>query len=117
MNIWNWAWSIPILKKKNISIIKKILNYGMDLESDSHNIFVKKELITSKFEISNPVQIDIHLSIVSYLSKLPFIFNYTEYFIENISNKQKEHYIPINNKKKNDDWVVYLFILDLPNEF
>lgn len=64
--MWSWAWSIPLLKKNEIYISKKILNYGLDIE---YSIFLKTELVTSRFEISDNIQLDIHLAIATYLSK------------------------------------------------
>ena len=29
--IWSWAWAIPTMKKKNTTILRKILNYGIEL--------------------------------------------------------------------------------------
>jgi hypothetical protein len=65
--IWSWAWAIPTMKKKNTTIIRKILNYGVELEPT--NNFLKTELITSRFRVTNKIQLDIYSAIVSYLSK------------------------------------------------
>ena len=65
--IWSWAWAIPTMKKKNTTILRKILNYGVELEPT--NNFLKTELITSRFRVTNKIQLDIYSAIVSYLSK------------------------------------------------
>lgn len=71
---WIWAWSIPSFKKNITYISKKILNYGLDIPSSSENTFLKSELITSRFRISSMIQIDLHVSIASYISKKPLIY-------------------------------------------
>ena len=117
MNIWTWAWSIPTFHKKNLNTIIQILKYGIELDTikNPENMIVKTELITSKFEISDPIQIDMHLAIVSYLSKSPLIFNYIE--PEEFKSEQilyDEDIINIVEDKKNDNLKYYLFIIDLP---
>jgi hypothetical protein len=72
-NIWSWGWAIPHLKNKWTRIITKILNYGFSLEP-TNNYHLKLELINSKFVVSDPIQIDIHLSIASGLSKINNIY-------------------------------------------
>ena len=74
--IWTWAWALPLVSKISSNTAKKIFNYGYDLEN---NIFLKTELITSRFRINNPIQLDIHVGIGAYLSKNQFIFSYKVY--------------------------------------
>lgn len=71
--LWAWAWSRPNFSKNMTTISRKILNYGFDLTSTESTV-LKTELITSRFKISSPVQIDIHLALASFLSKNPLIF-------------------------------------------
>lgn len=73
-NVWTWAWSIPSNTRNKIQIIKNVLNYGIDLNPDQ--VFLKTELITSRFKISNNIQLDIHSAIASYLAKQPLIYKY-----------------------------------------
>lgn len=73
-NIWTWAWSIPYLKKNTTYISRKILNYGLDIVPASSDKFLKTELITSRFRISDLIQLDIHAGIAAYLSKIPAIY-------------------------------------------
>ena len=90
--IWSWAWAIPTMKKKNTTILRKILNYGIELEPT--NNFLKTELITSRFRVTNKIQLDIYSVIVSYLSKKPRIIRIKLF----INVKITEH-INDNNKK------------------
>ena len=82
VSIWIWGWAIPNLMKNQINLIKKVLNYGINLDRDS--VFLKSELITSRFKIMNELQLDIHLAIASYISKqpcvIPIIDNQTTVF-------------------------------------
>ena len=75
--IWTWSWSIAILAKNVVNTAKKIFNYGFDL--DINNAYLKNELITSRFKISNPIQLDIHVALGAYLSKKELIFKYRTY--------------------------------------
>lgn len=111
-NIWVWSWGIPTVKKNQTGILRKIFNYGIDLDSDE---YLRNELITSRFKISNEIQIDMHLSIVSFLSKQPLIIKY--YLLKDA----KEFYDKHNkNQFLHDDEIdysnvygtYYLFLLD-----
>lgn len=93
-NIWQWAWSIPALSKNENYISRKILNYGLNL--DKNQEFLKMELITSKFRLSSTLQLDIHISLASYLSKIPKIYS----FILNLDEPEE--------KKE----VIYLFLIE-----
>ena len=73
-NIWAWAWSIPYLSKNTIYTSRKILNYGLDIIPTTENQFIKTELVTSRFRISHQTQLDLHVSMASYLSKIPMIY-------------------------------------------
>lgn len=104
-DIWIWAWAVPYLPKNLTYISRKILHYGTELESDSE--FLKTELITSRFKISGPIQVELHSAIASYLSKQPFIINIS------VSGREYSEYNP---KEKSKEKSYYLFLLDLPHE-
>lgn len=74
--VWTWGWAIPHLKKNSVKTSKDILLYGIDLNPNEDTI-LKTELITSRFRVANDVQLDIHISLSSYLSKNPLIFEYS----------------------------------------
>jgi len=105
---WAWGWAVPNFKKNSTNIVRKIMNYGAEL--DPSNKFLKTELITSRFRISDPIQLDIHVAIASYLSKKPLIYKY--YIHGNLSEKaDNEGYIDI--KGKSDHYVInFIFLLD-----
>lgn len=95
-NIWIWAWAMPYNKKNNTNIVRKIWNYGATLDPSVK--YLKTELITSRFRVADLIQLDIHVSIASYLSKNPLIYKHIVY------NDQKSNYdaglFEIRRKKK-----------------
>lgn len=129
---WVWAWSVTKFSKNETATSKKLLNYALDIPSsgqeDQENRFLKTELVTSRFRITDPIQLDIHSAIASYISKIPVVFKlrysplYTgrdvaKYFIEKKEGKKniKEVYQleKHDNKITDDEYVVsYLFLLD-----
>lgn len=113
MHIWTWAWSLPFLQKKNTSIIRKILNYGAELEPTGD--FLKSELITSRFKIIHSIQLDIHAAISAYLAKKPVIYkfkfyDFAEYDENNLLNIKN---YTIDNGETSPNFVYYyLYLLD-----
>lgn len=111
-NTWVWAWSIPFFKRNSTYISKKILNYGLDIPPDTENRFLKSELITSRFRISDKIQLDLHVSIASYISKKPMVYNLvykdtSEYF------NQQEYYKVAEDLSDIESYVsMYIFLLD-----
>jgi len=111
--IWTWAWAVSSFKKNETNIVRKILQYGTEL--DPSTIFLKTELITSRFRISNKIQLDMHCAIASYLTKKKQIYKYTIFnLLKLIDNK----YIDIINPdySKNEDVTFeleyFVFLLD-----
>ncbi len=112
-NVWVWGWAFPKLDSRFIQASRKLLNYGMNI---NENIFLKRELITSRFKISNPIQNEIYAAMGSYLSKIPFIFNYKFYYnkIDEVytKNKDGENILDLT-KEFDDDYVqIYMFITE-----
>ena len=73
--IWVWAWSNPSYNKKLITRSSNLLFYGLKLNIEE-NFSLKTELVNSRFQITDPIQIDIHLAIASELCKNQCIFKY-----------------------------------------
>ena len=69
-NIWKWSWSIANLEKKYTIISRKILEYALNLDPLTENI-LRSKLINSDIKIINKLQLDIFLSLSSYISKNP----------------------------------------------
>lgn len=110
---WTWAWSNPKFRKNTTIIARKIVNYGMELDPESR--FLKTELITSRFRITNPIQLDIHAAIASYLSKKTMIFKYQVY---NNFRPGTDGLVDITNIPdigRNEYLIYFMFLLDNPS--
>jgi len=105
--IWTWGWAIPYLQKNSIKTSKEIFLYGINL-NPADDITLKTELITSRFRVANDVQLDIHLSLSSYLSKKPLIFGYS---VDEEKWSSDNVYINISG----GPIISYLFLLDYEN--
>lgn len=96
--LWIWSWAIPVFEKNKTLLSRKILNYGLDIdlnEKPSINFSIKSDLTTSRFRI-NKLQLDIHIALISYISKEPIIYK------------------SIDRLGENDNFITwYMFILDL----
>lgn len=118
-NTWTWAWGLPELNIKSTRIIAKILNYGFTLDP-TKQYHLKSELINSRFIVSDPIQIDIHLAIASALSKINNIYpviipiNKTKREQANLIEKDNEYYNIIktfDDINENDDAKInYIFL-------
>lgn len=108
---WAWAWSLNLSKNQFVTG-RKILNYAFDLDTTDENQFLKMELKTSRFRISSPIQTDMHVSLYSYLSKIPVIFEhiYDNDHVE-ISEEGYAKIDPSHRKYKNHI-IYYYFLLD-----
>ena len=110
-NIWRWAWSIPTLTKNDSSISRKILNYAFELEPTKEYI-LRSELINSKILIKSDIQLDIHISLSSYLIKKPFIFKLPLGFNENSEDELISYKKIFSHEFYNKFIISYLYILD-----
>jgi hypothetical protein len=112
-HIWIWAWAVSSFKKNETNIARKILQYGTEL--DPSTSFLKTELITSRFRISNKIQLDMHCAIASYLSKKTQIFKYTIFnLLKIIDNKYIDIISPDYSKNEDVTFELeyYVFLLD-----
>ena len=71
--LWAWSWALPLYNKNVSYITKKMFEYGLNLDPDKENLFLKTELITSRFRITDPIQLEVHIAMAAYLSKNPYI--------------------------------------------
>ena len=99
-NIWVWGWSSGELNKELIVTSRKVLNYALDLNKE--NFLLKTTLVTSRYQITSPIQIDIHIALTAFLSKQPFIYK-LDYFGESsaveFSNDEKKYIFKVSHKK------------------
>jgi hypothetical protein len=90
-NVWLWSWVVPQNTSKEIIMTRKLLEYGLKQSYDNPNIvddekdhpisYLKVQLVNSRFIIDKKFQMDIHLSICSFLLKdnILFIFKKKRY--------------------------------------
>ena len=90
-NTWVWGWALPNINKNLIMISRKLLNYALDIDLKQTDQFkyIKTELITSRSKITNKLQLEIYLRLISYLSKKKFIYK-KRYFL---NNQEQDNYI------------------------
>lgn len=108
-NTWTWAWAIPIFKKNNTNIVRKIWNYGAVLSPKEQ--YLKTELITSRFRVADPIQLDIHVALASYLSKTPVVYKMYNY-MQDIGDLDIDGYLNIKKETKDNYTLYYMFLLD-----
>jgi Family of unknown function (DUF6882) len=120
---WIWPWSDPNYNKKLTVKSKNLLLYGLKLSPDQ-NYSLKFELTNSRFLITDPIQIDIHLAIASELSKNPCVFKmYVPLLTKDIEEKfliqESERFEDIKMKAKIDIddikkyKIVYFFLFNV----
>lgn len=114
---WIWGWGIAEYDKSYSSIIRKVFLYGTDIwikSGDIDSIILKNELVTSRFKITDDVQIDIFCAIASYLSKKEFILEFTE-FLPDADNDNNDYILYKGKKWSNkSNLTLYMFIVNPP---
>ena len=108
-NLWRWSWAEPTYHKKRTYTIAKILKYGIEL--DPEHKFLKHELVTSQFRITNNVQIIIHVAIASYLAKIQCILLYVEFgdgHFSVLKDLDNISHLPYGSR------IIFLYILNPP---
>ena len=96
--IWIWSWLVPSYSYNHILYTKKLLDYGIKLNPDKEDIdflWIKTQLVNSRFLLDDSLQLDIHLAIISYLLKdnFDFIYPVTKQMTKNINDKLLIYYI------------------------
>lgn len=112
-NIWKWSWSIPSAHKSSTLLVRKILDYAFDLNNENE-FMLKYLLLNSQIKIINDLQLDINLALSSYISKIPFIF---EYNMIPIFSNNEDKFVDykediLNSPYKPDAMIAYYLILD-----
>lgn len=106
-HIWIWGWSISDLLKEQLNTCLKLFNYAIALGRE--NISLKSELIISHYQITSPIQTDIHVALASYLAKKPFIFKLNTSNLINLDNLN-ENIFKIKHKPEDIDTSYYLIL-------
>lgn len=111
IKMWAWGWTISD-KKNEIIMAKKLLNYALDLGKEFS--FLKSELVTSRFRISSEIQLDIHASIASYISKNPLIFKLLspDISMTYLTDDQSVEIYELRHRPDNNSNINYLYLLD-----
>jgi len=109
-NLWTWGWSHPSLKKNLSQTSRKILNYGLDIPPTDEDMYMRSELITSRFRITSDIQLDIHVALASYLSKQKMIYAIAELYDE--EQTEEDGLIKILPPKNKNVQYWYIFLLD-----
>lgn len=76
VGVWIWAWSVPNYSIIKINLSKELLLYALSLGFESS--YLKTLLITSRGSIVDPIQLDIHIALASYIIKNPYIYPYEQ---------------------------------------
>lgn len=107
-NTWIWGWAMP-LSKSNTLLSRKLWEYGENIDP-LEDVFLRANLITSRFRISNKVQIDIYFAIAAYLTKNKITWI-------NVFDMNKEKFNEINNEanieQQNNNMLHYIFLTDM----
>lgn len=97
-NIWIWAWLVPEFMYNETTIARKLLNYGLKISStptnklDNEQLYLKTQMVNSRFLLYDEFQLELHLAISSYLAKETFKFIYSR---KKYLNKEKTKYITV----------------------
>ncbi len=97
-NIWIWAWLVPEFMFNETNISRKLLNYGLKISPtpinklDNEQLYLKTQMVNSRFLLYDDFQLDLHLAISSYLAKDSFKFIYSK---RKYLNKEKSKYITV----------------------
>ena len=96
-HIWMWAWMVPDFLMTETVFVKKLLNYGLKIDSTVSNkvsqdrlsqdrlsqdrLYLKTQLVNSRFLLEDNFQLELHLAISYYLSKenIKFIYPRIKY--------------------------------------
>ncbi len=97
-NIWMWSWMIPEFMYNETNITRQLLNYGLKITPTiissipDDKLYLKTQMVNSRFLLQNEFQLELHLAISSYLAKDNFNFIY---YKRKYLNKDKTKYITL----------------------
>ena len=97
-NIWMWGWMIPEFLYNETNLVRKLLMYGLKITPtvitpvSDEKLYLKTQLVNSRFLLYEQFQLDLHLAIASYLVKdsIKFIYYKKKYL-----NKDKTKFITV----------------------
>lgn len=91
--IWVWSWLFPYLTFNQTTLSRQLLDYGLKLEPLTNTIehyYIKSQLVNSRFIIEDNIELDLNLSLASYLLKDNYLF-IIPYIIYLNNEKTKYH--------------------------
>lgn len=96
--IWIWSWLVPSYSYNHILYTKKLLDYGIKINPDKIDVeflWIKTQLVNSRFLLDDSLQLDIHLAISSYLLKdnFDFVYPVTKQLTGNKNDKLIIYYV------------------------
>ena len=97
-NIWMWSWMVPEFMYNETNITRQLLNYGLKITPTfispipDDKLYLKTQMVNSRFLLHNEFQLELHLAISSYLAKDNFNFIY---YKRKYLNKEKTKYITV----------------------
>jgi len=96
--IWIWSWLVPSYSYNHILYTKNLLDYGIKINPEKIDIeflWIKTQLVNSRFLLDDSLQLDIHLAVISYLMKdnFDFIYPVTKQMTKNKDDKLIIYYI------------------------
>jgi hypothetical protein len=107
-NILKWSWSCVELDKYN-NVSKQLLTYMIN--NHTNDLILKNELINSSVNIVDKLQIQLLISVISYLTKIPMVFNFYSNEINDF--EILDEFINYDYENINDDDYEYNFYLFL----
>ena len=96
--IWMWGWMVPDYMYNETEIVRKLLNYGLKITPSivsrvsDDRLYLKTQLVNSRFLLDDSFQLELHLALSSYLAKDNFKFIYSK---RKYLSKDKKKYITI----------------------
>lgn len=102
-NVWIWSWMMPSIEMKKKNISRKLLDYGLKINvfgDDFDQLYLRTQLVNSRFLLNNSIQLEIHIALSSYLAKDNFLFIYPyKYYLNNERTKYFTLYLCVSDKK------------------
>lgn len=117
-SIWKWGWTLSGRNKDETNLSRKVLDYAFNLDTVTE-LELRSRLLNSNIKIINENQIDINLAIISYISKIPFIFK-LPYITRFKKQEYKQHgdlfeyqnYFLEDQKNIDNSVMLYWFMVD-----
>lgn len=81
--LWVWSWANTGKNKLGIysdGKIRKLLNYGLNIPLKN---MIREHFINSRIVLNSNIQYDIHIALISYITKVPIILQFNNIKILN----------------------------------